>query len=311
MITRPHVKINIGLNILRKRNDGYHDIETLFFPSHQYSDILEIIAGDDYSRTSASMLARYDASDDKSPTLRQAISPDGKVMITVARAEGVNWDVLQDLTVKAYRLLDRRFSLPAVKIYLEKLSPVGAGLGGGSADGAYCMMMLSNLFGLGLSKEQLRTLAAKAGSDCAFFIEDSPMIGKGRGELLTPYAMPVNIYEKVATDNSLSTDNSHNLNNDACSKNYELKIVVPEGIHVSTKEAYEGIVPHLPPIPLEDALRLPVERWREAISNDFEESVFLKHPELRAIKDSLYDSGAIYASMSGSGSAIFALYPID
>ena len=282
MITHPNVKINLGLNILRKREDGFHDLETLFVPYFGISDTLEIIVGDDYSRTSASLFARYGSGD----SLAQGISDDGKLMITIARAEGVDWDPLKDLTAKAYYILTEDFDLPPVKIFLEKTSPVGAGLGGGSADAAFALMMLDGLCGLGLSEAQLAGYASRLGSDCAFFIYNRPMIGEGRGEILTENTVPLPLDE------------------------YELQVVTPEGIAVSTKEAYAGIRPHLPEVPLREALARPIEEWDGVLVNDFEETVFARHPELAAIKRSLYDSGAVYASMSGSGSALFALYRI-
>lgn len=282
MITHPNVKINLGLNILRKRDDGFHDLETLFVPYFGISDTLEIIVGDDYSRTSASLFARYGSGD----SLAQGISDDGKLMITIARAEGVDWDPLKDLTAKAYYILTEDFDLPPVKIFLEKTSPVGAGLGGGSADAAFALKMLDGLCGLGLSEAQLAGYASRLGSDCAFFIYNRPMIGEGRGEILTENTVPLPLDD------------------------YELQVVTPEGIAVSTKEAYAGIRPHLPEVPLREALARPIEEWDGVLVNDFEETVFARHPELAAIKRSLYDSGAVYASMSGSGSALFALYRI-
>lgn len=312
MITNPPVKINLGLNVLRKRHDGFHDLETLFYPCSQIHDTLEIIQGDDYSRTSARLCALYgdrsmisdmscrasdsiDEEHDEIPTLSQGISGDGKLMITVARKEGVDWPVLKDLCAKAYQMLDADFGLPPVKIYLEKTSPVGAGLGGGSADAAYTLKMLAEMFGLDVDEQKLRDYAARLGSDCAFFVSDSPMIGEGRGEILTPYNLNINIVEDETS---------------ARPGDYLLKIIVPEEIHVSTAEAYKGIVPSVPEHSLKDVLAKPVEEWKDLLINDFERTVFVAHPEIEAIKRSLYDSGAEYASMSGSGSALFALYKV-
>ena len=278
MITKPNVKINLGLNILRKREDGFHDLETLFVPYFGLNDTLEIITGDDFSKTSAAMFARY-APD----MIAQGISEDGRLMITIARAEGVDWDPLKDLTAKAYYILAEDFELPPVKIFLEKTSPVGAGLGGGSADAAFALKMLNELCALGLSEEQLACYASRLGSDCAFFIYNRPMIGEGRGEVLSDY--PLDVLEE-----------------------YDLQVLAPEGVSVSTAQAYGGIIPEFPEIPLREALMLPVEQWNGVLVNDFETTVFDKHPALAAIKRSLYDSGAVYASMSGSGSALFALY---
>lgn len=301
MITNPNVKINLGLNVLRKREDGFHDLETLFVPYSGISDTLEIIVGDDYSRTSAALFGRYGSSvparqgsakpegvfgvetqESAAPKLIQGISEDGRLMITIAREDGVDWDPLKDLTAKAYHILAEDFKLPPVKIFLEKTSPVGAGLGGGSADAAFALKMLDELCNLGLTEQQLAGYASRLGSDCAFFIYNRPMIGEGRGEILSDY--PLSLEE------------------------YDIQVIAPEGIAVSTKEAYGGIRPHMPEMPLREVLSRPVEEWDGLLVNDFEETVFARHPELAAIKRSLYDSGAVYASMSGSGSAMFALY---
>ncbi len=305
MIAHPHVKINLGLSVLRRRPDGYHDLETLFVPYHGFSDTLEIIAGDAWSETSASLFARY-----ASREMAQAIAPDGSLMVTLARHGGVDWEPLEDLTARAYALLAEDFKLPPMKIFLEKTSPVGAGLGGGSSDAAFALRMISELAGLDLSDEILTACAARLGSDCAFFLYDRPMFGEGRGEVLTPYEIDLSAYE--------------------------LRVIVPEGIAVSTAEAYKGIIPRealpgvsepggrslrdvglnpvgegatpWPPIPLCEALKRPVEQWRNCLVNDFEATVFAAHPPLAALKRHLYEEGAVYASMSGSGSSLFALY---
>ena len=274
MITHPNVKINLGLNVLRKRPDGFHDLETLFVPYPDIHDVLEIVTGDDYSRTLAGLRERYG-------TLTQAISPDGKLMITLARKEGVDWDPLKDLTARAYFLLSEDFALPPMKIFLEKLSPVGAGLGGGSADAAFALRMMAQLSGLSLDDGQLAAYAARLGSDCAFFIYNRPMLGSGRGEILEPYPLELD--------------------------GYKLDVIIPEGISVSTADAYRGIVPRTPEKPLRDILAQPVESWKEDLKNDFEETVFAKYPQLREVKEKLYREGAVYAAMSGSGSAFFRI----
>ncbi len=349
MIVKTNVKLNLGLSVLRKRADGFHDIETLFVPCFDFGDTLEIIAGDDYSRTSAALFAEYGGQDgcvgkfcdqkENEVDLAQGISEDGKLMITIARKEGVDWNPMKDLCAKAYNVLAQDFDLPPVKIFLEKNAPVGAGLGGGSADAAFTLKALNELCGLGLSGQRLSEYASRLGSDCAFFIFNRPMIGSGRGEVLEPY------------DIDLSE--------------YEIKVLIPEGVSVSTAEAYKGIVPretrrdgsgeqdstepqercdgsgeqnstgspercdrfseqpgnpvvsHRSPTGLgkpaettglKSVLAEPVSEWKDLLVNDFEATVFKAHPELAAIKQSLYDSGATYASMSGSGSALFALY---
>jgi 4-diphosphocytidyl-2-C-methyl-D-erythritol kinase len=199
-------------------------------------------------------------------------------------------------------LLSEDFELPPVKIFLEKTSPVGAGLGGGSADAAFTLKMLDELCSLGLTEQQLAHYASRLGSDCAFFVYNRPMIGEGRGEVLTdlfselPHLKTIfGSQEDVRSDNVLAQ--------------YDLQVITPAGISVSTAEAYGGITPRLPEVSLREALARPVEEWDGILVNDFETTVFARHPELAAIKRSLYDSGAVYASMSGSGSALFAIYP--
>ncbi len=280
MISKPNVKINLGLNVLRRREDGFHDLETLFVPYFGISDTLEIVSGDDFSRTSAAIFGKY-APD----MIAQAMSDDGKLMITIARAEGVDWDPLKDLCAKAYLMLSEDFDLPPVKIFLEKTSPVGAGLGGGSADAAFTLKMLNEICSLGLDEDRLAGYAARLGSDCAFFIYNRPMIGEGRGEILTEYSLDL--------------------------EGLDLQVLTPEGVAVSTADAYRGIRPSVPEVSLREALSRPVDQWKGCLVNDFEMTVFDKYPELAAIKKSLYDSGAVYASMSGSGSALFALYKAE
>ncbi len=318
MIANPNVKINLGLNVLRKREDGFHDLETLFVPYFGISDTLEIIVGDDYSRTSAALFARYgsqvapsqgnvkpegvfgvETEESTAPKLVQGMSEDGRLMITIAREEGVDWDPLKDLTAKAYFILAEDHKLPPVKIFLEKTSPVGAGLGGGSADAAFALKMLNELCELGLDESQLAGYASRLGSDCAFFIYNRPMIGEGRGEILAEYPLD-DCFDFTGRDSCISGKDIR----------YQIQVITPAGISVSTKDAYGGIRPHLPEIPLREALARPVEEWDGVLVNDFEETVFAKFPELAAIKKSLYDSGAVYASMSGSGSALFAIYPV-
>ena len=277
MITYPNVKLNVGLRVLRRREDGYHDLDTLFVPFHGFHDTLEIITGDDYSRTSAHLQDTYSGAQ-----LAQGITPDGKLMVTLARKEGLDWDPLKDLTAKAYGLLAEQYKLPPMKIYLEKTSPVGAGLGGGSADAAFALRLIAGLAGLALSDAELAALAAQLGSDCAFFIYNRPMLGSGRGEILEPFDLDLS--------------------------GWRIEVTVPEDIAVSTADAYRGIVPKMPASPIREVLAHPVEEWKGLLVNDFETTVFAKYPRLAEIKQSLYDNGAVYAAMSGSGSALFALY---
>ena len=272
MITQPNVKINLGLNVLRKRPDGYHDLETLFVPCFGLHDTLEIIHGDDWSRTLASL---------EGPAV-QGITEDGKVMITIARKEGVDWDPLQDLTVKAYQLLAADHKLPPMKIYLQKGAPVGAGLGGGSADAAFALRMIAEIAELELTDEQLAGYAARLGSDCAFFVYNRPMFGSGRGEVLEDFPLDLS--------------------------GFRFEITVPEGIAVSTATAYRGIVPRVPEKPLRDILLQDPATWKDELVNDFEQTVFAAYPALAGIKARLYAEGALYAAMSGSGSAFFSVF---
>ena len=275
MISFPITKINFGLNVLRKREDGFHDLETLFVPYEGLSDCLEIITGEDWSRTLAGLREKYG-------TLTQAVSPDGKLLITIARKEGVDWDPLKDLTARAYALLAEDYTLPPMKIFLEKRSPVGAGLGGGSADAAFALRMISELAGLSLTDEVLAGYAARLGSDCAFFIYNQPMLGTGRGEVLEPYNLDLT--------------------------GYRVEVFIPEGVAVSTADAYRGIVPTLPQKPLREVLKQDISTWKEDLHNDVEATVFAQHPARSTVKDQLYARGAVYAAMSGSGSAFFGIY---
>jgi 4-diphosphocytidyl-2-C-methyl-D-erythritol kinase len=286
MILHPGVKINLGLNILRKRPDGYHDLETLFVPVSSLHDTLEVVTGEGYGTTADHIREAYE------PAQReQAISADGKLMITVARQEGVHWDPLHDLCAKAYFLLAEDFKLPPMKIFLEKNSPVGAGLGGGSADAAFTLRAINELCGLNLSDASLAAYAARLGADCPFFIYNRPMFASGRGEILEEFDLP-----GAFGVSSLSRELP-----------FRVELVIPEGISVSTAEAYRGVTPALPPVPLREVLLSP-STWKENLRNDFEASVFALHPELAALKADLYARGAFYAAMSGSGSALFGLF---
>lgn len=254
MITYPSPKINIGLNVLRRRPDGYHDIDTLFYPVDAYRDTLEVVPSEEFS-------------------------------IDVRLAEGelpVDWDPQSDLCAKAYRLMHTKYGIPPVSIRLLKAIPVGAGLGGGSSDCASTIKMLDEIFALHLPTSELEALARSLGADCAFFIKNIPQWGSGKGEMLTP------------ADIDLS--------------DYEIRIIVPEGESVSTREAYAGIVPGEPEINLRNALARPVAEWKHTVKNDFESSVFPFHPRIAEAKDRFYRDGALYASMTGSGSAVFGIF---
>lgn len=247
----PNVKVNLGLSVLRRRPDGYHDIETLFLPYFGITDEIELFA---------------------SPDFRFEPSPN------------VSWT--DDLTVRAYELLKSDFDLPPVTIRLNKLAPVGAGLGSGSSDAAFTLRALNELFGLGLTDAQLAAYAARLGSDCAFFIYNRPMFGEGRGEILTPYELDLS--------------------------GLEIRVAFPSGVSVSTKEAYSNVIRREESserlLPLREVLQRPMGEWKDLLLNDFERSVFPLHPEIEALKKEFYAQGAIYASMSGSGSAVFGIF---
>ena len=249
MISFPPCKINLGLNILAKRADGYHEIETCFYPV-PWTDILEVI-----------------------PSGSLTFSASG---ITIPGNEEDN------LCLKAYHLLREKFDLPPVAIHLHKILPTGAGLGGGSADAAHTLRLLNTLFNLHLSVNQLREFAARLGSDCAFFIDDKPMLGRGRGELLED--IQVSLKGKCI-------------------------VLVNPGIHVSTASAYSGVKPALHKKSVADVIHGGISpSWQTELINDFEETVFKTHPAIQLIKEKLYSHGAFYASMSGSGSTVFGLF---
>ncbi|MBR4213256.1 MAG: 4-(cytidine 5'-diphospho)-2-C-methyl-D-erythritol kinase [Bacteroidales bacterium] len=256
MITFPNPKLNLGLAVLHKREDGYHDLESLFIPWHGLHDVLEIVP---------------------------AAAPG---MHLYGLELGAGGDGGDNLCMRAWQLLHECYGIPPVAIHLWKGIPAGAGLGGGSADAAFTLRMLSDLFGLGLRDDLLASLAARLGSDCAFFIYNRPMMASGRGEILVPYEIDVT--------------------------KFRIEVTNP-GIHVATREAYAGIIPrdrqpNSSLIPVREALEKPVSAWKDCLVNDFEPSVFAAHPEIAAIKADFYARGARYASLSGSGSAIFGLF---
>jgi 4-diphosphocytidyl-2-C-methyl-D-erythritol kinase len=250
MILFPNCKINLGLHVVSKRTDGFHNIETIFYPVPFY-DALEIIrASDDVFDFHATGLA-------------------------IPGENGHN------LCARAFKLLQPAFKLPMVKMHLHKVIPMGAGLGGGSSDGAFTLKLLNQLFDLGQDKEQLMFFARELGSDCSFFIENRPLFAYERGDR----------FESTQIDLSGLT----------------LLLVFP-GLHVSTAEAYSEVVPVKPEKSLKELMKLPVEQWKDLLVNDFERPVFKKRPVIGEIKQKLYDAGALYASMSGSGSAVYGLF---
>ena len=259
MIDFPCAKINLGLNIIGRRADGYHDIETVFYPIG-LTDALEVVPSSDE-------MGKNGSDDGKTSLHRRGISID-------APADS-------DLTVKAYRLLDADYHLPPVDIHLLKKIPMGAGLGGGSSDAASALCLLNNLFALGLSTEELEAYAARLGADCAFFVNAQPVFAEGIGNILTPIGLSLNGYGII---------------------------VVKPDVFVSTKEAYAGVKPRRPQVSLRRIIGRPVETWRENMTNDFEESIFARYPVIGDVKNELYRLGAVYASMSGSGSSVYGLF---
>ncbi|MBI3138616.1 MAG: 4-(cytidine 5'-diphospho)-2-C-methyl-D-erythritol kinase [Sphingobacteriales bacterium] len=256
MIVYPNCKINLGLHILRKRADGYHDLETVFYPT-RLNDILEIIPGHPGGQTDTI-----------------AFTQSG---IEIAGPPADN------LCVKAYRLLKNDFpDLPPVQLHLHKIIPSGAGLGGGSADAAFTLKLLNDSFNLGITAGKLIEYALQLGSDCPFFILNQPCLAGGRGEKLEKLELSL--------------------------QGYQLLLVNP-GIHIHTGKAFAALHPALPSKPLKEIILQPVHTWKEELVNDFEKAIFAAYPAIAAIKDQLYQAGCHYASMSGSGSTVYGLYP--
>lgn len=254
MIVFPNCKINLGLNIIRKREDGFHDLETVFFPLPLH-DALEIVPAGNNAAADCSF------------------SSSGLPI------EG---EATNNLCVKAYRLLKADFpDLPAINMHLYKHIPMGAGLGGGSSNGAFTLSLLNQLFNLALSQQQLVEYASQLGSDCAFFIVNQPCFATGRGELMQPVSLFL--------------------------KGYQILLVHPD-IHISTKEAFAGISPKAPANSAVDIMAEPVENWKGKLINDFETSIFPLYPQLAVIKQHLYNSGAIYASLTGTGSTVYGIF---
>jgi 4-diphosphocytidyl-2-C-methyl-D-erythritol kinase len=250
MITFPNAKINLGLNILRKRDDGFHDIETLFYPVAM-RDVLEIVpASDGLPAFSSSGL-------------------------------DIPGDPSSNLCVKAWNLLAAEHSLPPVKIHLHKVIPMGAGLGGGSSDGAFTLRMLDEMLSLGLAPEELAGYAATLGSDCPFFLVNKPVFASGRGEIIEPFDISLDGYRVV--------------------------VRVPD-VHVGTVEAYSMIRPGIPSVSLKNILSADISSWKMTLHNDFEAPVISKYPMIGELKAQFYREGAVYASMTGSGSAVFGIF---
>ena len=256
MITFPIAKINLGLNVVEKRPDGYHNLQTVFYPVN-ISDALEVTTMDD----------------------RFPSTVDCDLKVTNISIDG---DEQQNLVVRAYRLLKQDFpNMPRIHAHLWKGIPTQAGMGGGSSDCAYMIRLLNDMFSLGLDDARMIDYAARLGADCAFFVLSRPCYAEGIGERLQPVSL------------SLS--------------GWHIGVVRPD-IPVPTREAFSLIRPHYPAANCRDVVMQPVETWRHQLVNDFENSVFALHPELESVKAKLYDIGATYAAMSGSGSALFGIF---
>lgn len=250
MIAKTHFKINLGLNIVNKLENGYHALETVFYPVYNQRDIIEIVPSDHF----------------------------------VFEMIGADFQVEPDknLCVKAYKLLEQKFKIAPVYMSLKKNIPSGAGIGGGSGDAATTLLMLNELFQLSLSKEQLIGFASQLGSDVPFFILNEPCYATGVGNLMTPISLDLSAY-------SIEMHYSD--------------------IHVSTADAYSWITPQKPKISISEIIKMPVESWKELLVNDFEIEIFKRYPSLATQKSLLYERGAIYSAMSGSGSSIFGIFP--
>ena len=251
MIVFPNCKINLGLHILGKREDGFHNLETVFYPV-PFKDALELI-----------------------PATNTDIEFTGTGL-------AVDGNAADNLCVKAYHLLKKDFrEIPAVKIHLHKAIPLGAGLGGGSADAAFMLKLLNEKFKLKLSTDQLINYAQQLGSDCPFYIINKPCFATGRGEML----------EEITVDLSA----------------YKMVLINP-GIHINTSWAFTNITPDLPVKSIKEIIQQPISSWKDELKNDFETAVFTAHPAIKEIKEKLYSQGAIYAAMSGSGSTVFGFF---
>lgn len=251
MLSFPNAKINLGLNITGKLPDGYHTIETIFYPIG-LKDALEFVENPSDNKTS--------------------------LVISGCKVSG-NLD--QNLVLKAYHLLSNDFKLPQLAVYLHKHIPLGAGLGGGSADAAFMLSMLNSNYKLGLSTDELKKYALRLGADCSFFIDNTPSFASGKGEVLNAIKLSL--------------------------KGYFLVLVKPD-VSVETAKAYSLCTPHKPTVSLLDIAEQPLEEWKGCMKNDFEDPIFKIYPAIAEIKNKLYEKGALYASMSGSGSSVFGIF---
>jgi len=250
MVLFPNAKINLGLSVIEKRSDGFHNLETVFYPI-QWTDALEVISSGD-----------------------QPISLNTSGL-------SVDGDIANNLCYKAWELLAKDYTLPNLHAHLHKVLPMGAGLGGGSADAAFMLKMVNEVAGLGISNEKLTNYASKLGSDCAFFIENKPVFADGRGDHFSPIELDLS--------------------------NFYFVVVMPP-FTVNTAEAYSWIRPGIPKFRIHESIKMPIAKWKDYLINDFEAPVIKKHPLIGDIKNRLYSEGAIYASMSGSGASVYGIF---
>ena len=252
MILFPNSKINLGLHILRKRNDGFHDLETVFYPI-PLSDALEIIEAENIRAETT--------------------------ITTSGRA--IDGNVEENICIKAYKLLQKEFDIPPVKIHLHKAIPIGAGLGGGSADGAFTLLLLNKKFKLDIAEEKLMEYGLQLGSDCPFFIKNKISYATGRGEIIKQINLDLSPY-KIA--------------------------LINPGIKINTGLAFSQIHPKENRTSILEIIQEPIDGWKDNLVNDFEKPIFKQHPAIKEIKKELYEKGAVYACMSGSGSSVFGLF---
>lgn len=268
MVVFPNCKINIGLYITDKRSDGYHNIETVFYPL-PWHDALEVLP----------LTSQIQTVLEKDPSIK--ITYQTKDILFVQSGLNIEGSATDNLCIKAFYLLKNKYSFPPVFIHLHKIIPSGAGLGGGSSDAAFTLKTIAKIFHLPVTGIELKQLALTLGSDCPFFIQNQPCIASGRGEELQ----------------SLSLDLT----------NYTFVLINPN-IHISTAWAFPQIQPITPSINLQHIVQQPIETWKNVIYNDFEKPVFENYPIVKKIKDVLYDKGALYASLSGSGSTVYGIF---
>ena len=263
MISFPNAKINLGLHVVEQRADGFHNIETVFYPVSMY-DILEIVPSEKegVELTSSGLPVPGDSGSN-----------------LIIKAENLLSSGIRHPALLSLRETERRSN--GIHLHLHKVIPMGSGLGGGSSDGAYTLRMLNELYNLDLSISQLQDLARQLGSDCAFFIENKPAYATGKGDQFEPVNLDLS--------------------------GYQIIVVVPP-VHISTPEAYSMVKPRQPIQSMREIIRLPIEQWTQHLINDFEEPVMNRYPLIREIKEELYNHGAIYAAMSGSGAAVFGIF---